>query len=64
MEIISKGLKKCYIMHSTTTGKYMICKVLNEYDNEKEADKDMVKLLAHKISEKDLLKEFSKKPYF
>ena len=51
-------------MHSTTTGKYMICKVLNEYDNEKEADDDMVKLLTHEISEKDLLKEFSKKPYF
>ncbi len=64
MDIISKGLKKCYIMHSTTTGEYMICKVLNEYDNEKEADKDMVKLLIHEISEKDLLKEFSKKPYF
>ena len=64
MEIISKGLKKCYIMHSITTGEYMICRVLNEYDNEKEADDDMVKLLTHKISEEDLLKEFSKKPYF
>lgn len=30
----------------------------------KKADDDMVKLFAHKISEKDLLKEFSKKPYF
>ncbi len=64
MKIISKGLKKCYIMHSTTTGEYMICKVLNDYDNKKEADDDMVKLLAREISEKDLLKEFSKKPYF
>jgi predicted Mrr-cat superfamily restriction endonuclease len=63
MKIISKGLKKCYIMHSTTTGEYMICKVLNDYDNKKEADDDMVKLLAREISEKDLLKEFSKKPY-
>ncbi|HHV96729.1 MAG TPA: hypothetical protein GXX37_09710 [Clostridiaceae bacterium] len=64
MKIIDKGFKKCYIMHSTTTGKYMICRVLNEYDNEKEADKDMVKLLTHQISEEDLLEEFSKKPYF
>jgi len=64
MEIISKGLKKCYIMHSTTTGKYMICKVLNEYDNKKEADKDMVKLLTHEISEKDLLKELVKNHIF
>ena len=39
-------------MHSTTTGKYMICRVLNEYENEKEADDDMVKLLTHEISEK------------
>ena len=64
MKIISKGLKKCYIIHSTTTGKYMNSKVLNEYDNKKEANDDMVKLLTHKISEKGLLKEFSKKPYF
>jgi len=56
-----KELKKCYIIHSTTTSKYMICRVLNEYDNEEEADEDMIKLLTHKITEKDLLKEFSKK---
>jgi len=38
--------------------------VLNEYKNENEADEDLIKLLTHKISEKDLLKEFTKKADF
>jgi hypothetical protein len=64
MEIINKGLKKCYIIHSTSTGEYTICRVLNEYDNKEEAKNDLIDLLTHKISEKDMLKEFTKKPFF
>ena len=35
MEIISKGLKKCYIMHSTTTtaGKENACKIEGKFIN-------------------------------
>lgn len=64
MRIINKGFKKCYIMHNTATGKYMICRVLNEYNSEHEADADMIKLLSHKINEEDLLKKFTKKEGF
>ncbi|NLX78099.1 MAG: hypothetical protein GXZ01_12175 [Clostridiaceae bacterium] len=64
MKIINKGLKKCYLVHSTDTGKYMICWVLNEYTDSDEASDDLVKLLTHQISEKDLLKEFTRKPFF
>ncbi|NLX63505.1 MAG: hypothetical protein GX022_01815 [Clostridiaceae bacterium] len=64
MKIIKKGLTKCYIIHSTSTGQHMICRVLNEYKNENEAEEDLIKLLTHKISEKDLLKEFTKKSNF
>lgn len=39
----------------------LICKILNDYDNEKEAEDDLVKLLSNKKSEKNLLEEFSKK---
>lgn len=63
MEIINKGLKKCYIIHSTSTGQYMVCRVLNKYKDENEASDGLIRLLSHKISEKDLLREFTKKEY-
>jgi len=53
-------LKNGYIIHKTET-KTLICKILNEYDNEKDANNDLVNLLRNKKTEKDLLKEFAKK---
>jgi len=38
MKIIKKGLTKCYIIHETNTGQHMICRVLNEYSDENEAE--------------------------
>jgi hypothetical protein len=41
--------------------KYLICRILNEYNSEEEAQHDLIKLLGHKITEDDLLNEFDKK---
>jgi len=43
------------------TTEYLICKILNEYSNEEEAEEDLLRLLAHEITEDDLLSEFDKK---
>lgn len=55
-----KQYKKGYIIHKTAT-RFLLCKILNEYNNEAEADQDLTNLLTDKKSEKDLLKEYSKK---
>ena len=55
-----KEHKKGYVIHKMTT-EYLICKILNEYSNEEEAEEDLLRLLAHEITEDDLLSEFDKK---
>lgn len=50
-----------YTVTEMKNGKYILCKILNEYDNEKEADSNMIKVVTKKISEKDLLKEYEEK---
>lgn len=45
-------------------GNFELCKLLNEYDNEKEANADLMKLLTHKATEKDILKDYSAKKVF
>jgi len=52
--------KNGYLIHQTST-KFILCKILNEYDNQKDANDDLVNLLAHKKTEKELLKEFNSK---
>lgn len=52
--------KRGYFVH-TSGGKNMICKILNEYDTKEEATQDLVDLVANKITEKDLYKEFLKR---
>lgn len=51
--------KKGYLIHKTAT-KYILCKVLNEYQSEEEAQEDLINLLTHKKKERQILKEFSK----
>ncbi|HHU78207.1 MAG: hypothetical protein ACOX27_07055 [Caldicoprobacterales bacterium] len=55
-----KQIKKGYIIHKTAT-KFMLCKILNEYENETDAKADLIKLLSHKKTEKELLEDYSRK---
>lgn len=57
---IRHDLTRGYLINKTE-GSYSVCKILNEYDNEEEATDDLLSLLSHKITEKDLLKKSSKK---
>lgn len=50
-----------YVLHKTTDDNYCVCKILNEYKTLEDAKNDLVKLLSNNISEKALLKEYSKK---
>ena len=50
-----------YTVNKMPNGKYILVKILNEYDNEKEAELNMIKLVTKKITEKELLKEYEKK---
>lgn len=48
-----------YKVDELKNGKYVLVKILNEYDNKKEADTDLVKVVTKKISEKELLKNYN-----
>ena len=50
-----------YTVNEMKNGKFILCKILNEYDNKKDADMDMVKVVTRKLNEKDLLKEYEEK---
>ena len=56
----SKKYKKGYLIHKTETS-YKLCKILNEYDEEKDVQEDLISLLSHKKTEEDLLEDYSKK---
>ena len=50
-----------YTINKMPNGKYILCKILNEYDNKKDADIDMIKVVTKNKTEKELLKEYEKK---
>ena len=50
-----------YTVTEMKNGKFILCKILNEYDNKKNANTNMIKLVTKKITEKDLLKEYDEK---
>lgn len=50
-----------YIVKELKNGRYVLCKVLNEYDNKKEADEDLINIATSNITEKKLLEEYNNK---
>ena len=53
-----------YLIHESGENKFCICKILNEHDNSEDAKKDLVDLLSRNKTEKQILKEYSKKDIF
>lgn len=53
--------RQVYIINKTDAGNYKLCKVLNEYNDITVANKALTELLTDKKTEKELLKEYSKK---
>ena len=62
MQII--GEIKGYVIHKSAENNYSVCRILNEYESREEAQDDLYALLAKNITEKDLLKKYSKKSLF
>jgi|GEM_PF-2309170 len=53
--------RKGYKLIEVTENKFQLCKVLNEYTNKKDAEADLIELLTSGKTEKEILKEYSKK---
>jgi hypothetical protein len=56
--------RKGYLIHETSDDHYCLCKILNEYNSEEEAEEALIDLLTHVKTEKQLLKEYSKKEVY
>jgi hypothetical protein len=61
---IEKSELNVYFLHKVTDTNIKLCKILNEYDDMKDANADLVNLLTEKKKEKDILNEYSKKETF
>jgi hypothetical protein len=51
---LNRGKRRTYLIHEQND-KYALCKVLNKYDDKKDAVKDMVELASNEVTENDIL---------
>jgi hypothetical protein len=58
---LNNETKKGYLLHTFSNRKIVLCKILNEYNSEQEAEQDLFKLLSGKQQEEDVLLKYSKK---
>jgi hypothetical protein len=56
-----KKFREVYLVHEMPNGENLLCKVLNRYDNDEDATNDLKDLLSKKLTEKELLVEFTNK---
>ena len=56
-----KKLREVYLVHEMPNGEHLLCKVLDRYDNDEDATNDLKDLLSKKLTEKELLVEFTNK---
>lgn len=45
-----------YKLEKLPNGKILLCKIINEYSNIEDAEKDLIKLVTKKITEEDIKK--------
>ena len=58
---VNKEFKKGYILHTFSNGKIALCKVLNEYNSQEEANDNLLDLLSGDKQEEEILQEYFKK---
>ena len=50
--------RRVYFIRETPGGSRELCKILNRYDNAKDANKDLIDLLTNKTNESAILKKY------
>lgn len=61
MRLFNNNNRNVYLVHKMGEENFKLCKVLNEYEDVEAANDDLTKLLTDEVTERQLLKEFSKK---
>ena len=61
IQILGDGNMNSYTVIEMKNGEFALCKILNVYDDKKDADIDMVKVVTKNKTEKELLKEYNDK---
>lgn len=64
MKVFKEGLREVYTVVEQSDTVFEVVKVLNEYATIDEATTAMVKLATKKVTEKELLEEYSKKEIY
>lgn len=54
---INTELMKGYLIHKSSEKNYTLCRIVKEYDDFEDADKDLLDLLTRKTTDEKLMKE-------
>lgn len=53
---LNRGKKRMYLIHEQNDS-YALCKVLNKYDEKKDAMQDIIDLSTNKVTENDIIRK-------